>query len=291
MQKVKVIIDTDIGSDIDDTLCLAYLLKQPLCEILGVTTCSSEPQKRAEIVDSIGRYIGRELPIYVGRDMPIIGKQKQVAVHQYSVLDRLEHRNEFPQNTAIEYMKQMIEEYPYEIVLVAIGPFTNLGALFTAYPHLANLVKEIVCMGGSFFEEGQAFTQQEWNIFNDAYAAEILFQSGVKITVAGLDVTLRTKTSAQAFLMEQHSKVMEVVALYTENFTKRTDDMYYHDVIPAVYLFEKSIAKTKVGTVHVGLGEDFACTHFTESSDGNIEVMYDLDVKTFFEHYFTIVNR
>ena len=66
MDTVKILLDTDIGSDIDDALCLAYLLAQPRCEILGITTCSSEPEKRAEIVDSMCRYMGKEIPIFPG---------------------------------------------------------------------------------------------------------------------------------------------------------------------------------------------------------------------------------
>ena len=74
MNKIKLIMDTDIGSDIDDALCLAYVLRQPACELLGITTCSSEPAKRAEIADSICRYMGKDIPIYPGRDTPLIGQ-------------------------------------------------------------------------------------------------------------------------------------------------------------------------------------------------------------------------
>ena len=89
MDILKLIVDTDIGSDIDDALCLAYLLQQPRCEIVGITTCSSEPEKRAEIVDSICQYVGREFPIFPGLGAPILGKQLQVAVHQYDVAEHI----------------------------------------------------------------------------------------------------------------------------------------------------------------------------------------------------------
>lgn len=291
MEKTKIIVDTDIGSDIDDALCFAYLLNEPCCELLGVTTCSSEPEKRAEIVDSLCRYISKDIPIFVGRDMPLIGLQRQVAVHQYSVLEKLPHKTDFIKNTAISFMKETIEKYPHEVIILAIGPLTNVGALFSAYPHLASLVKEVAVMGGSFFEEGHAFLKREFNILNDAYSAEILFNSGAKITIGGLDVSLRTKTSAKEFLSKEHTGINKALALYVEKFTERTDDMYYHDAIPALYLFDKDIVKIKKGKVSIGLKDkDFAYTYFTECEDGNVNVMCDIDVERFFDRYNKIVK-
>ena len=161
MDKLKLIVDTDIGSDIDDALCMAYLLRQPRCEILGITTCSSEPEKRAQIVDSICQYVQREFPIFPGLGDPVLGKQLQVAVHQYEVTEQFPHRTQFPQNQAIPFMKEAIEANPHEVTLLAIGPLTNIGALFAAYPHLAALVKEVCVMGGSFFEKAVAFMPAE----------------------------------------------------------------------------------------------------------------------------------
>ncbi len=59
----KVILDTDIGCDIDDALCLAYLLRQPNCELLGITTVGGEVEKRAMVADAICKSAGRRVPI------------------------------------------------------------------------------------------------------------------------------------------------------------------------------------------------------------------------------------
>ena len=290
MEKVKLLIDTDIGSDIDDALCLAYLLKQPQCEILGITTCSSEPKKRAEIVDSMCRYVGREIPIFPGRDMPLLGKQLQVAVHQYEVVSQLPHKTEFPENRAIDFMREMIETYPHEVTLLPIGPLTNIGALFAAYPHLIPLVKEVSFMGGSFFPEAIAFIPDEWNIKNDPIAAKIVFDSGVPIRVAGLDVSLKTKIRCTDFIAASHSKIMECVALYAEKFLERTNDMYFHDPLVAAYLFEDNICHFRRGRVHVGIGADWGRTYFAEDPKGNALIADSIIPENFFRHYYDIVN-
>lgn len=64
----KVILDTDIGGDIDDAICLAYLLKEPQCELVGITTVCGEPEKRAAVADAICRVAEKQIPIVAGLD-------------------------------------------------------------------------------------------------------------------------------------------------------------------------------------------------------------------------------
>ena len=290
MEKLKIIVDTDIGSDIDDALCLAYLLQQPDCELLGITTGSSEPEKRAELADSICRAVGREVPIYPGLKDPILGKQVQVAVHQYEVVQTMPHRTEFPENQAIDFMREMILKYPHEVVLLPIGPLTNIGALFAAYPELAPLVKEISLMGGSYFEYGQSYLPVEFNIKCDAVAAKIVFESGAKICAAGLDVSLKLKISCRDFLKNTTEPALLPVRPYAQKFLDRTDDMYFHDALSAALLFDRSICSFKRGEVHVSLGADWGRTWFAEKSGGTTEVACEVDVQRFFQHYYDVIR-
>lgn len=64
----KILLDTDIGGDIDDAICLAYLLKEPQCELVGITTVCGEPEKRAAVADAICQTVGRVVPIVAGLD-------------------------------------------------------------------------------------------------------------------------------------------------------------------------------------------------------------------------------
>ena len=64
----KILLDTDIGGDIDDAICLAYLLKEPQCELVGITTVCGEPEIRASVADAICQTVGRKIPIVAGLD-------------------------------------------------------------------------------------------------------------------------------------------------------------------------------------------------------------------------------
>ena len=73
---MKVLLDTDIGSDIDDAVCLAYLLAQPDCELLGVTTVTGEGQRRAMLASALCREAGQDVPIYIGAEQPLLIEQR-----------------------------------------------------------------------------------------------------------------------------------------------------------------------------------------------------------------------
>ena len=82
----KVLLDTDIGSDIDDAVCLAYLLAQPACDLLGITTVSGEADKRAMMASALCRVAGVEIPIFPGAEEPLLVPQKQTRAPQAAVL-------------------------------------------------------------------------------------------------------------------------------------------------------------------------------------------------------------
>ena len=134
-EMIPIELDTDIGSDIDDAVCLAYLLRQPRCELLGVTTVSGEPQKRAMLVDVVCRSAGRTgIPIHSGTESPLLGPQKQPVAPQSVVLDKLAHSTDFQPNSAVEFMRETIRSRPGEITLLTIGPLTNAALLFAIDP-------------------------------------------------------------------------------------------------------------------------------------------------------------
>ena len=131
---VKILLDTDIGGDIDDAFALAYLLAEPECELLGVTTVSGAPLVRAQIVSSICRHAGREVPIVPGTERPLLGPQRQPDVPQAEALPRWPHDETFGAQTAIDFMRIVIRADPGEVVLIAIGPLTNVALLCAVDP-------------------------------------------------------------------------------------------------------------------------------------------------------------
>src|SRR5579862_3167919 len=170
--KTAVLLDTDIGSDIDDALALAYLLKQPRCELLGVTTVTGDVQKRAALAEIVCQAAGRiEVPIHCGRRDTLAGGPGQPNVPQYETVKERPHRLDRAENSAFDFLRQTIRSRPGEVVLLSIGPFGNLATLFAVDPEIPRLTKGIVSMAGVFFAPGR----REWNALCDPVATSIAY--------------------------------------------------------------------------------------------------------------------
>ena len=110
---------------------------QPRCDLLGITTVSGEPDKRAALADAVCRAGGvPDIPIHVGIESPLLIAQNQPHAPQAEVLAAGEwpHRTFGRQNTAIDFLREAIYARPGEITLLAIGPLTNIALLFCAGP-------------------------------------------------------------------------------------------------------------------------------------------------------------
>ena len=144
MMRTKVLLDTDIGSDIDDAVCLAYLLANPACDLLGITTVTGDTVKRASMASVLCKIAGKRIPIHPGRRQPLLSVEQQPGVPQAAALDRWDHETRFSQGEAVEFLRQTIRANPGEVVLLGIGPMTNIAALFAAVEEIAMLLKGLV---------------------------------------------------------------------------------------------------------------------------------------------------
>ena len=105
--KIKVLLDTDIGTDIDDALALAYLLKQERCELLGVTTVTGQAGSRAELASAICLRAGRDdVPIHAGCPQSMLIDMRQKKAPQAAALGNWDRRRDFAENTAIEFLRR-----------------------------------------------------------------------------------------------------------------------------------------------------------------------------------------
>ncbi len=103
---------------------------------------------------------------------------------------------------AAEFIRHIVRKYPNEVTLITIGPLTNVATALNADPELAGMIKSLVMMGGSL-SGGNITPAAEFNIYVDPEAARIVFQSGIPITMVGLDVTRKTA------LTEAHVRQLE----------------------------------------------------------------------------------
>ncbi len=295
--KMKVILDTDIGSDIDDAFCLAYLLSQPRCELLGVTTVTGEPDKRARMASAMCRIVGKEVPIYPGCAKPMIVPAMQYMAMQGDGVARWPHQKEFPSGQAMNFLRDTIRAHPGEITLLTIGPLTNVGVLFTLDPELPSLLKGLVMMCGVFTNRMPKAGPREWNALVDPHATAIAYKHAVKVHRSiGLDVTCQVQMAAEEVKARCKAPVLEPVRDFLEIWMREWDiPVIFHDPLAATVLFDEQICGFERGTVKVELnGSERAIgmTHWNkqpaDGPEGPHEVALKVDPDRFFEHYFGV---
>jgi len=191
----KIIIDTDPGQD--DAVAILLALASPEIEVLGITAVAGNvplvlTEKNARIVCELA---GRpDLAVHAGCDRPM--RRALVTaehVHGKTGLDGPELWEPImPRQTqhAVDFIIDTLRrEPPGTVTLCPIGPLTNIGTALARAPDIAPRIKEIVLMGGAYFEVGNVTPAAEFNIYVDPEAAEIVFRSGTPLTVMPLDVT------------------------------------------------------------------------------------------------------
>jgi pyrimidine-specific ribonucleoside hydrolase len=190
---LPVILDCDPGHD--DAIALILALASPELKVLAVTTSAGNqtPDKTLNNALRILTLLGRDdIPVAAGAPKPL-ARELIIAdnVHGESGLDgpKLPDPAFAPQAmTGIELMAKCLRESPQPVTLVPTGPLTNIALLLAAHPELKLKIARIVLMGGAA-GAGNWTPAAEFNIYVDPQAADMVFKSGIPITMCGLDVT------------------------------------------------------------------------------------------------------
>lgn len=249
----KILLDTDIGTDVDDAVCLAYLLSRPDCELLGITTVTGEPEKRAMLASVLCLAAGRpKIPIFPGLEVPLVGVQRQQVAQQAVALPRWPHRSDFPHGEAINFLHRTIHANPGEVVLLSIGPLTNIGKLFLSYPEIPALLKGLVLMGGCFYPQ-QPDEGFEWNVGADPQASEAVYRASIRLhRSVGLDVTQRIVLPAEAVRQRFTAPLLKPVLDFAEVwFAQFYPSITFHDPLAAATIFDESLCTYAQGTVTI----------------------------------------
>lgn len=294
--RIPVLFDTDIGSDIDDAIALAYLLCQPRCELLGITTVTGEPQTRAQLADAVCRAFGRnDVPIHSGAGIPLLVPQLQPQAPQKSVLPKYPHNEHFAANTAVDFLRQTIRSRPGEITLLAVGPFTNVGLLFAMDPEIPKLLKKLVIMGGLYVSRPAGYGLKEWNTMGDPHATAIMFGANVPGTQCyGLDVTTQCRLQIDEARKRFGKGKLQILADMAEVWFKSRPHITFHDPLAAVGVFEPELCKYQSGLVEIELHSPrlIGFTDFrTDTKSKPHQVAVSVESEAFFKHYFDVIER
>lgn len=289
-EREKVLLDTDIGSDIDDAICLAYLLANPACDLLGITTVTGEAVLRAQLADVLCKQACKGVAIYPGAEVPLLVHQQQSRAPQAAALKNWDHCVDFPHNQAIHFLQETIRANPGEITLLAIGPLTNIGLLFRTDPEIPGLLKSLVLMCGVFTNRLAGVGPLEWNAIGDPQATAIVYRSGVKIhRSVGLDVTCQVKMPADEVRQRFKANLLRPVLDFAEVWFQQVDTITFHDPLAATTIFDPSICQFERGSVDVELTSSkvMGMTYWKQEESGNHEVALQVNPDRFFNHYFS----
>jgi inosine-uridine nucleoside N-ribohydrolase len=290
----KLLLDTDIGSDIDDAVALAYLLAKPECELLGITTVSGEPVKRAMMASAQCKVAGKSVPIYPGAADPLLVSPRQPKSPQADALTRWDHDTDFAQGEAIEFLRHTIRQHPGEITLLPIGPLTNIALLFKADPEIPSLLKALVLMGGLFDTarmKNWRGGKWEWNIYCDPHAAAMVYRTPVKVHRSiGLDVTTQVTMAALQVREKFQTTLLRPVLDFAEVWFQHAEKITFHDPLAATTIFNDAICGYDRGDIAVELHDpdDFAVTKWQANAHGGHEIATTVDAGRFFDEYFGV---
>jgi len=275
----KVIIDTDIGDDIDDAFAIALALRSPELEILGISTTFGDTEARAKIVDRLLGEAGRtDIPVVAGAPTRTTNVMNQRRYGEGGHFARASHPS------AVDFILEQIRRYPGQITLIAIGPLMNVGALIDKDPATFLKLKRVVMMGGSI-ECGYGDLwfctahgpDAEWNIINDIPSAKKLFLSGVPLYVMPLDSTqLKLDEVKRAFLFRQGTPITDALTLLYHEWGQQTPTLF--DPVTVAYILNSKICP--VQPMHIRVDDK----GFTRADPGapNAQVCMRSDADAFF---------
>jgi inosine-uridine nucleoside N-ribohydrolase len=243
--KTKIILDTDIGDDVDDAFALALAMRSPEVEMVGITTAWGDTALRARLVQRFLKEIGAaEIPIAVG----IATKSNANFSQSRWAQDGLPFERKLD---AVDFLLEQARKAPGEITLVAIGPLTNVGAAIERDAATFKKFKRVVLMGGSirkgYGDLGYApdhGPQPEYNIYSDVAAAQKLFASGVPIFMMPLDSTELMLDEVKRNILFSAGTAMtnSLAALYYQWVERnRTPTATLFDVMALVYVVQPEL--------------------------------------------------
>lgn len=259
MAAYQVIMDTDIGCDIDDAVCLAYLLSHPDCELLGVTTVNGDTVARAKLASALCIAAEKDVPIFPGVKDTLLARRMRKPVPQESALAALPHRTEFDGNGYLDFLRDTILDRPGQVTLLAVGPLTNIALLFSAHPETAAALRSLVLMGGNFMNPVTGLGHMESNTMCDPHASQIVYRAQVPVhRSVGCDVTNDLFITRQRVLetFPLKSVLAAVLPMAEVYFAHGAKAMYFHDLCAASSIFDEELVAWNHGLVEVELHAD-----------------------------------
>lgn len=299
-EKRKVILDCDPGHDDAIAILLAGL--HPDIEVVGITTVAGnvEVEKTTDNalkVCQVGNLL--DIPVAKGMNQPLVRMRETApAIHGDSGMDGPvlpKPEIDIIDEHAVDFIIRTLLESKDTITLVPTGPLSNIAMAIRREPKILNKIEEIVLMGGGSF--GNWTPAAEFNIYVDAEAAKVIFESGLPITMMGLDVTHQALATVD--VIDKMASIDNKVGVFIVDllkFFKKTylevfgfQDPPVHDVCCIAYLIDPSLFKAKFLRVDIetkgelSYGMTLIDFHGVTEKEPNVNVALSLDRTRFWD--------
>jgi inosine-uridine nucleoside N-ribohydrolase len=295
----RIILDTDPGHD--DAIALLLALASPEVELLGVTTVAGNQTLAKTTANALKilEFVGRtDVPVHAGAFRPLVREQwVAVHVHGESGLDGPDlpaPKTAPADGHAVDFIARQVEEHG-DVVLVPVGPLTNIGLLLARYSGIERRIGRIVLMGGAI-AEGNVTPAAEFNIWADPEAAHRVFTSGIDVTMIGLDITHRALLRPEKVEeLRGSGRVGTLVAQLYDFYHGQHVHMYgwegspVHDALAVAHVIRDDLVRTEHRHVQVdigpepGRGRTYVDLWKRTRNEPNTHVGMDVDAPAFIE--------
>jgi len=292
----RVILDTDIGTDVDDCLALSLVLCSPELQLEGVTCVYGDVALRTRIVLKLLRLRGQaEVPVFAGVGKPLLGRRPVYwAGHEGKGLLGPDDASLTPSSEhAVDFLVRTVMENPGQIHLIAIGPLTNVALAFLREPRLAPSLAHLTIMGGAIRGPGRFdLPYREHNIACDPEAAHVVLSSGAPTTLVPLDVTTRVRIRPEgvARIRAAGTPFHEAVAGQVESYPPfgRRGFTHVHDPLAVATVILPDLVRTESLHLDVETGGEHTAGMTlvrtpTDDAPANARVALDVAVERFEE--------
>jgi purine nucleosidase len=261
----KVILDTDIGTDVDDALALAVLLGSKEVDLIGITTVYGDARLRSTIAMYMCSLVNRAVPTYIGQSEPISGRETWMSGSEGKNFKDLS--SFIPQSTsAVDFLIDAVITHPKTVDVIAIGPLTNIACAIQSNKYFEEKVKRVWIMGGDFTQ-----TKVEHNFKCDVDAARVVLESQVPISILDLPSSQKTIIgideieeirNAPVFGEILYSEIMSWIEPRNQDWTIPHDPIAVLSLLAPEYFESSPVGKVKIDTE----GMSF----WNKSADGNV---------------------
>ena len=296
MGKLKIILDTDPGND--DLMAIIMALKSDDIDVRGLTIVggNASVQDTTNNALSLLTYLDRiETPVYVGNASALNEISTSSEEFDEFIAHRIEIHGESglhvglpdpvvkPQRMhAVDFIIQEIESNKGEIILVPVGPLTNIADAIKKRPEIKNWVKSIHIMGGAVNSPGNVTDYAEFNIYCDPQSANYVFSSGIDIKLCGLDITRITSVDKNElnWIMGRSKEELLISELLVNTFEKNPMRKAFslHDPVAVLSLINPELIEWELHKVITIIeGPEFGRTVGVADQEGTVSVGVSID--------------